>query len=334
MIKIDEKTQEEKFNEVVNILEKIYQGIGTVLTSLKDFGKSLTLGTWLKEWYNTYKHKQISPSTAVNIETVIRLHIDEELKNLKLTELTASQLKKTIYNITSTKLQQEAFDILNGALRIAYEEGYIIANPMSKLTKPRHKRENGMPLTLIEQQLFLKAIKNTRYENYFLFLLLTGSRPGEGLLVRWEDINWENNTIYIHGTKNETSDRLLPLFKNLHDLLKSIQTERGVKNCSTGIIFRHSYKRMLEQFKACCPTQSNRQHTPKDLRHTFATRCTECGVSLKTIQHWLGHSSINTTANIYTHILSNFELKESHKVDNLIPVRDNMFYQQLSCFTL
>ena len=39
------------------------------------------------------------------------------------------------------------------------------------------------------------------------------------------------------------------------------------------------------------------------LRHTYATRLFENGVSLKVIQVLLGHSNMEITANIYTHVL-------------------------------
>ena len=35
------------------------------------------------------------------------------------------------------------------------------------------------------------------------------------------------------------------------------------------------------------------------LRHTFATRCIENGANYKTVSELLGHSSINTTLNLY-----------------------------------
>ena len=41
------------------------------------------------------------------------------------------------------------------------------------------------------------------------------------------------------------------------------------------------------------------------LRHTFASCCYHVGIKDKQIQEWLGHSSITTTMNTYTHILKN-----------------------------
>lgn len=51
-------------------------------------------------------------------------------------------------------------------------------------------------------------------------------------------------------------------------------------------------------------------------RHTFATRCFEGGVSMKTVQKMLGHASISMTMDLYTHIL------DKHKVDEMSKIQD------------
>lgn len=37
------------------------------------------------------------------------------------------------------------------------------------------------------------------------------------------------------------------------------------------------------------------------LRHTFATRCIECGCDYKSLSELLGHSNVSITMNIYVH---------------------------------
>lgn len=39
-----------------------------------------------------------------------------------------------------------------------------------------------------------------------------------------------------------------------------------------------------------------------ELRHTCASILIVCGVSMKAVQEWLGHSTFNTTADIYSHL--------------------------------
>ena len=51
-----------------------------------------------------------------------------------------------------------------------------------------------------------------------------------------------------------------------------------------------------------------------DLRHTFATHCLQCGVSMKVLQLWLGHASFETTASIYTHVVDAFQRTEASKI--------------------
>jgi integrase len=43
------------------------------------------------------------------------------------------------------------------------------------------------------------------------------------------------------------------------------------------------------------------------LRHTFATRCIEAGVDVKSLSEILGHANVNITLNRYVH--SSFEQK-------------------------
>ena len=67
---------------------------------------------------------------------------------------------------------------------------------------------------------------------------------------------------------------------------------------------------LTKDFKKIVPN-----HKLHDLRHTFATRCIENGIPMKVVQQWLGHSDYQTTANIYTDILSDFELKQIYKMN-------------------
>ena len=50
------------------------------------------------------------------------------------------------------------------------------------------------------------------------------------------------------------------------------------------------------------------------LRHTYATKQFEAGLPLKTVSVLLGHSDINVTANIYTHVMK----KEKEKSIDII----------------
>ncbi|GFZ34300.1 hypothetical protein CSC2_48260 [Clostridium zeae] len=54
------------------------------------------------------------------------------------------------------------------------------------------------------------------------------------------------------------------------------------------------------------------------LRHTYATRLFEKGVSLKTVQKLLGHSKLEITANIYTHVHLEEKIRAVELLNNVL----------------
>ena len=58
-----------------------------------------------------------------------------------------------------------------------------------------------------------------------------------------------------------------------------------------------------------------------ELRHTCASLLLANGVSMKEIQEWLGHSSYNTTANIYTHVDKKSKENSAETISNVFSKR-------------
>ena len=56
---------------------------------------------------------------------------------------------------------------------------------------------------------------------------------------------------------------------------------------------------------------------PHTLRHTFATRCFEAGIDAKTVQNYLGHSSVAITLDLYTHVTEDKAKFEMEKLNSL-----------------
>lgn len=74
-------------------------------------------------------------------------------------------------------------------------------------------------------------------------------------------------------------------------------------------------------YKGGIPKKFERVH-PHALRHTFATRCFEKGMTPRTVQEIMGHANYNTTVS-YTHVLDDIKTKEAERVGNFLQNKDN-----------
>ena len=94
--------------------------------------------------------------------------------------------------------------------------------------------------------------------------------------------------------------RKIPIAPALRPFLPLSERDLAVKNdVLTG------------NFKKLCP-----DHHLYDLRHTFTTRCQECGIAKQLVDLWTGHSdNRDMTASVYTHFSEEYQLREIEKLE-------------------
>lgn len=259
---------------------------------------------WLDDWIENYKRPNVKESTLYAIDVVVRVHIKKRMRNRPLVEINGLELQKFLIKMENSRTRKAVYDVLNESFKQAYALRLIDFNPMLAVKIPAHKQNKGSELTSVQLSSFLEKIKDHITEKYFKFLLYTGCRRSEALSLKWSDIDFEKKLLHIPGTKTQSSDRTIPLFDNVEELLKSMPiTGDNV------FYFRADY--VTHVFKEFCP-----EHKLHDLRHTFATRCIELGIQLKVIQVWLGHSKLDTTADIYSHVTKSIHTAEAAKLKN------------------
>lgn len=135
-----------------------------------------------------------------------------------------------------------------------------------------------------------------------MFYLLSGCRCSEALSLSWSDIDENARLIHIHGTKTPRANRYIPLFPQICAILNEIPRDGQILFPYTNNAVKSHFRRLKRKYGF-----NFRLH---DLRHTFATRCIESGISIFTVSKWLGHTNIYTTANTYAHLLTDFERQE------------------------
>ena len=271
--------------------------------------KQIYLFDWLDEYWRVYKQARVSSTRAYEIESVIRLHIKPNIENRLMIEYLPMDIEEAIFKVENGRTRETAYQIYNEAFRLARKNKFIVNNIMEDVHPVHHKRKNGRALTRKEQRKFLTIIKFNKFKDYFLFLLYSGARKSEALSVTWNDVDLQKRVIHIKGTKTATSDRYMPISTSLLHLLERLFLGR----ISNGRLFPFTPNQVAKAFQRL-QCQYNLEFTLHSLRHTFATRCLESGVSIRVVQKWLGHSRLDTTAKTYVHILSSFEIAEAEKV--------------------
>lgn len=140
--------------------------------------------------------------------------------------------------------------------------------------------------------------------NWKLVVLLgarAGLRRGEMAVLRWQDVDFANNQLYIAPNKTD-KHRFVPLSKDLREALET------AKNTATDGFVVHVGMDEARQ-SSYYITAAYAKHTADlpfkcfmhKLRHTFASHLVQAGVDLYRVSKLLGHSSIKMTE-IYAHL--------------------------------
>jgi hypothetical protein len=144
------------------------------------------------------------------------------------------------------------------------------------------------------------------------FLAFSGARIGEARVAVWGDIKWENNMIWIHGTKSEQSDRLIPMTASLREFLLKLKADFNPE-LTDKILKTGSAKKCLA---TACTNLEFPKFSHHDFRHFFATTCIESGVDIPTVSRWLGHSDGGALAmRVYGHLQVEHSLAMGKRVN-------------------
>jgi len=308
----------------------------------------ITAGDWLKLWINTTK-AEVSPKTHERYAEIVRCYLLPAIGGIQLQRLTPADIQRG-YNEwdrdPSPRTRRHIHRILKSALARAVEQQALMRNPAAALKRlPKVEREPITPLTVEQTKLLLKAIAHTTTYWPTLIAVATGMRRGEILALRWKNVDLDAGVVRVVASLEQTKSGLrfkstktdkaravtLPSFavKELREW-KQAQTERllmlGVRQSGSTLVC------CREDGKPKQPESLTHEFTylvgriigriagfPRirfhDLRHSHATQLLGRGVHPKIVQERLGHSTITTTMDLYSHVSETMQGDATAKLD-------------------
>ena len=224
---------------------------------------------------------------------------------------------------------------IHKALKYAVKIDLIDVNPADKVERPKKDRYVGSFYDADEVNALFEAAKGSKLELPILFGAFYGLRRSEAIGLKWDAIDFDQNTITIRHTvtscdldgkrvlvasdttKTKSSMRTLPLVPFMRERLLALKEEQQENRRLCGRSYIKEYLEYVcvneigdlikphyvtESFPKLLKAKGMRQIRYHDLRHSCASLLLANGVPMKQIQEWLGHSDFSTTANIYAHL--------------------------------
>ena len=285
------------------------------------------------------KHKRffVDDSRYNRYEAVLRTHLDSiarmpviKLKTIHIQNILDEKAAEGYSKKVLSEIKQTAKQVLDYAMQ--YD---IIMRNVAYLSKvPKNApEEHRDPLTDEQIQLVLNHWQGNRMGVPALIMLYCGLRKGEMIALQWSHVNLRDKTIFIEksasstknrpkvkGPKTKAGLRIVPIPDFLADILRDCAKQKESMfvcpaaggTMMTEQAWKNAWDSYMHHLNLCAGGRVGSRSRPKvvamerftahQLRHTYATMLYNANVDVKSAQEYLGHSSIQTTLAVYTHL--------------------------------
>ena len=283
--------------------------------------------------YLSDMEKRLRESTMISKKYIINLKILPYFKDKKISEITApdirkwqNEIMKGNYSKTYLKsIQEQLSAIMNYAVRYynLRNNPCHIAGSMGK----SHADEMEF-WTLAEFQKFIETMMNKRVSYMgFMILYWTGIRLGEMLALTVEDVDIENKTLRVNKSlqrikrrdvvtdpKTPKSNRVITIPDVLlNDIKDYISSLYGVKPKDRLIPVNKSF--MEHEIKRGINESGVKEIHIHCLRHSHTALIASLGATPVEAAERLGHEKVETTLNIYSHVMPGRHEEIADKLD-------------------
>lgn len=331
--RFDKKKEAKSF--LIQERAKLNQAYNLIATDLKVYD-------YLKNW-NALRKDRLSVTTYNYYNSMInnRLNYDSKLGNMKMFEVTPnhieifySDLLKELSNNSAVKYHR----MLSKAFGDAKRKQMIIRNPLEFVEPLKStKSDTAQILTLEEAQKLIEISAGTKFEVVINLALGLGLRAGEICGLKWDKVDFKNNTILIDTVtfcdksnrivkfkepKTKSSRRLLNVPETIMRLLKVYKLRQEPNDYDLLFVKMNqepmSSDSLSRNFKDFIRANGFKEIRFHDLRHTNASLHLLAGTDLKVTSRILGHSTIGITADLYTHVLDELNKSAAINMNNML----------------
>ena len=308
---------------------------------LRAGGGSATAKIDLAKWLKDNKKSRASIAEAAGIAAVtVGTAVKGEAIREDKAEAIAKAMGKRVTDVfkvqrntapLSDKTVIEHHRLISTILTQAEKEMLVPYNAAAKATPPKAAKHDPNYFQPEDIAAILKALDTEplKWQLITHLMIVTGCRRGEIMGLQWEKVDFDNSRVkidkalvsskskgtYLGNTK--TSDiRYLNLPAETMTLLRQhkreqlrLQIANGDRWRHTGFVFTtddgsnmnpDSITGWLHDFAR----RHNLPHiNPHAFRHTVASVLLANGTDIVTVSKQLGHASVNTTENFYSHII-------------------------------
>ena len=294
----------------------------------------------VEKWLEA-KEMQVRPNTLRSYALPAHSRIIPQLGDLKVSEITRRHILNYFEGLHGLAVHTMKIDrvIIRGVLEDALLDGLVTANVAERIKLPKDKRFEGTALTEEQVGLLLRSAEEEPEPTRAAVILAVvyGLRRSEICGLRWQDIDFDAKVMHIRNTvtefgnqimeaettKTKASRRNIWLVDETVTYFQKLQQQRQEKGIASdkvccnpdGSAVRPKYAtRAVQDLLIKCGIGKVRLH---DLRHTAATMLAR-RLTVKQVQHFLGHEDVSTTLNIYTHIADSDKITTSQTMNEII----------------
>ena len=244
-----------------------------------------------------YKRKVCDETFRVTLSNY-KNHVLPHFGSMRLSSITADKCQQLLDSLTEQdklRTEENVYTMLNMLFKAAIKHAVIEHNPMDMVFHTKHERVHGKALTKDEERKLLTETEGTPYQQMFAVALYTRLRPNE-----YKTAYIENGFIVANNSKRKNSKielKKIPITPMLAPYVKE----------GDELMF-YRLEQIRHKFNSILPG-----HKLYDLRTTFYTRCTECGIAEVAIKKYVGHT-LGGLADTYADLSDEFLIKEGQKL--------------------